>query len=45
MTGGAAITVAFLRHKVAEYAVLSREIERLTAEVNQISSTAADKSS
>ncbi len=37
------VTSAFLRRKVAEYDLLSKEIERLTAEVRELDSTEADE--
>ena len=35
------VTAAFLRRKIAEYDVLSKEIEQLTAEVRELGSTTA----
>lgn len=37
------VTAAFLRRKIAEYDLLQKEIERLTQEVNELSSGATDK--
>ena len=38
------VTSAFLRRKVAEYDLLTKEIERLSSEVNELSSAAPDES-
>lgn len=39
------VTAAFLRRKLEEYEVLSKEIEQLTSEVSQSSSPSADERS
>lgn len=38
------VTSAFLRRKIVEYDLLSKEIERLTAEVREFTATAVDES-
>jgi len=38
------VTSAFLRRKLAEYDLLSQEIDRLTEEVKELGSAAVDKS-